>query len=97
MWPVLKDNLFTYLFSIKASQHPVAAFPISQRKNQHSGCEAYTNQQLDARQGFPSAGWLSAEDGKSQSAAKLEKQIEVMSVDFFVVVDMKCLAISKVI
>lgn len=83
MWPVLKDNLFTYPFSIKASQHPVVVFPISQSKNQHSSCEAYTNQQLDVHQGFPWASWLSAEDGKSQSVAKLEKQIEVMSVGLF--------------
>ena len=82
MWPVLKDNLFTYLLSIKAPQHPAVAFPISQRKNQHSDCEAYTNQQLDVRQGFPWAGWRSPEDEKNPSAAKLEKQIKVMSVDF---------------
>lgn len=52
IWQILKDNLFTYLLSIKASQQPRGAFPISQRNNQHTGWEAYTNQQLDGGQGF---------------------------------------------
>lgn len=82
MWTVLKDNLFPYLVSVKASQQPTGVIPMSQRKNQPSGCEARTHQQLDVGQGFPSAGWLSAEERKTWNVAKVGKQIKVVSVDF---------------
>lgn len=69
LWPVLKDSLFNYLLSTEAYQQLEGVLPVPQREESASGCdEAYTSLQLG--QGFPLADWLSAEDGKSGSAAK---------------------------